>query len=386
MSNSFVPSPEGRDYWLEHPESQPKRAHGEYFRANGIDTPEFTDDPAVAAQYSDGVVIRSEHQLEYAGPSDLLASDVLEPGTYTAESLALTQADWLIYNQARGQLTPERLALLSRAYGWSEDDICNSVSFSFWEVKVGMNRFIFADPASPERYIVGGMARVAETSYQRYFHAITSSGQTEALYQPFDDNSAWPEVYGQPEDLISLYERIRNLPRFDASHCPIIELQSTPDDGLQWALQNHRGRSAQLNEFNDEDLPPTPLAADYVFGCTPPEGLSSEYIIIESEAPEHNPPLRALELEILARSGLPIIIFTENMNAHFAAGVSAHSPRSLWTKPPLCLVLQTDRSGIPEMVASNLKTKLVVAGIEAPVVELHVISDGRTAYIDLPRN
>lgn len=373
-----------RDYWLQNPPLQPKRAIGDYFEAEGVDAAPRFDNPEDAAAYTGGIVMRGEHPLEYAGPSDLLGSTRFQPGDYSAESLDFSPEDWLNFNAPH--LTAEKLTLLSAAYGYSKDEVIRDVSFSLWGLVDGMNRFMFADPANAGRYFVGGIACEAQTlQLVRRFDAITSAGNVENFHQVAQKAEPWPTAYGTPEELIEFYERIRNLDRFDSLHSPIIEVQSDPKEHRQQGLQYHRGRDANMSNFNGEKVPKLALSADHVFGGTVPEGQDSECLVIyEDGAIDQDRDL--LELEILARSGMPVVLLVENVDDHFKRGVENHAPRSLWTKPPITLILQTEARKVPEVLARSLKTRSIVAGIEAPVAELHIVSDGKEASIDLAQS
>ena len=75
------------------------------------------------------------------------------------------------------------------------------------------------------------------------------------------------------DDVIELYETIRNIQKFDPNHCPIVEFQ-TDKYKNNYFLQYHRTRQMEHTTFIlDRDLQEDEFEAVYVRGATPPEWL-----------------------------------------------------------------------------------------------------------------
>jgi len=236
---------------------QPKQEIGDYVEACGFKVPRRYGSFDGAMQAVNGgatVLMRSEHPQEYAGFSGLLrtyrlnteeieqqkiAKYYLQPGDrsmaarYIASGLPLEDVEFKVQEDSFESLPLTRYLSLS---GQSENDFVRDLSYSFWEYIPGKNVAVVADDAIPDRY------------------HITTMGKKEfggGIYLPDGiEEAEYPKEYPAQKDpldaatraaLIETYEAIRQLPRFAARNCPIMEMQ-LGEDGTIWFLQYHKAR------------------------------------------------------------------------------------------------------------------------------------------------
>lgn len=108
-------------------------------------------------------------------------------------------------------------------------------SYSYWEYIPGYNQTIIADNAIPNRYHI----MVQDPRHNRNAAYLLWDNETITT----STGNALPEVvYTSLQQVIETYTYIRNLPKFDAMHCPIMEFQ-TSYEGQVYFLQYHRSRS-----------------------------------------------------------------------------------------------------------------------------------------------
>lgn len=298
------------DAYVENPlllKKRPKETIGAYVARAGIPVPNrfATLDDALASGRP--FILRSEHPIEYAGPSGVFASHAITPerlkraAEWVAErglnpsSLDITASDsganpedpWYD-NAALAQIghAPEahvyRQLIHASAYGaksFSQHMIqgycrlmneplipfLEHASFSIWEL-LGFNRTIVADNAISGRYHLF----TTSTKGMDFFHnySIIDNGDIsvdEPLPLSAEQKSEIPEI-------IEFYERIRSLSQFDPFHCPLIEFQSV--GGEHYFLQYHRTRDLDLSSFALDQKPEVgDVEASFVRGSTNPCGV-----------------------------------------------------------------------------------------------------------------
>lgn len=366
------------DYFIANPSPKPKSAVAAYVESEGILAAPRFGTIKEAESWPHGFIIRSEHPLEYAGPSDMLASIKYPPTRYTRGDLAgFSREDWRSY-QLDGGVGPNgsERQLIADAYGYKLSDYEDAIDFSVWGAIRGINRTIFADPANPERYFVGSDGSLVEgEAPARAFQAIDTAGGVETIYN--EGFNGWPEEYGSVQDLIAYYKAIRGLSRFEPGHNPIIELQSDAT-GNQWFLQYHRGRKSGQSAFAfDDTLRGVPMR--YAIGATHPDGEDLEVAIAFADGLSIAHPYAGVRTELLARADIPTMIVRDNLPTHFLQGLGAHASRSIWSKTPLALFIESSDSGATELL-NNTRTREISPGVKVTTTQLHVVSNGREAF------
>ncbi|HMS25581.1 MAG TPA: hypothetical protein PKB15_07850 [Acidimicrobiia bacterium] len=383
------------DHYLRNPPQKPKLELGNYVESQGIFVPvryaSFDEANECAAN---GYFVRSEHRLEYAGPSDIFDTyQVKWSGhEFGSKGTNFNLASWQQHQRAGGYA---RNKYVPEAYGYDPRLFEMGINFSIWDAVEGLNRFMFADPAQHGRYYVGTYGELHQLhgnsiqigdSMWSGFHAITKDSPPIQLKR-LSSTTDWPLGYGTPSELIDFYEMIRYLHHFDSDHIPIIEFQSDPAEGIQWFLQYHRGRDSQRANFtlSNRDIPPHAVVFDHVIGATHPDGQDCEVAIAFADNRPLRSEKRAIEGELLARCNVPVLLTTPSLPRLFRPGVSQHGTRSLWSKPPLSLFLETDgrHKGVantPVGLGRNSVVREIAPGLHITFAPMHVVSDGKSAY------
>ncbi len=385
MSNRIeIPASES-DFYLANPPNQPKRVIGDYVEDEGFQVPARFDTVEAGFLAQDELVLRSEHPLEYAGPSAMLSSleirKSIDGGTNHDH---ITPIGWFNYSLGSGMTGTENHRRIADAYGYDWDEYVNSVGFSTWSVVRGLNRAMFADPANEDRYFVGSVGvRRDQGGKPRgiasAFHVISENGETEAYQSDgFDDNL--PAAYGTAEELARFYEGIKRLGHFDPEHCPIIEFQSDIETGSQWFLQYHRGRDTRISGFEiDEDLEGTEMK--HIIGATAQDGEDMEVAIGFADGRPIDFYQHAAKTELVARLDIPTMTIDEDITDTFFVGTHQHGLRSLWAKSPIALFHETGDKDLAGIFDGKVRTREVLPGVDLMFADLNVISDGKRAFV-----
>ncbi len=290
--------------FADHPPRQPKITIGRYGGRNGVQTPHFFTLAEALRRLGTGVpiIFRSEHPAELLGHAGVFKSFVFTESK-VRRALERIDTDNLTLMGASGARAFEGYldvyAALARliagrdneaqffenlrqaAFGQSARryveymgldarEFLSSLTFSIWEYIPGVNHTIVADSAVTGRYHV--FSNYTDNQSPRTNYALIENGRvtesTPAKNPPFKIDAV---------QMVRLYERIRNLPRFDPSNCPAVEIQQGLNDEL-WFLQYHVGRQQELATFErTRKLEAGEVEADFVRGATTPTG--SDYTV-----------------------------------------------------------------------------------------------------------
>lgn len=377
------------DFYIEHPEElkgQPKRTIGDYVERNGILVPQRFDSLADAFASGKEFIARSEHPQEYDGMSGMLMSHKsswLEEGIKTEEEL-----------KAKGLGLPDiqRTGIWMQyiALGVSEEQFKQQVSYSCWEFHEGVNCSVVADSAIPKRYHI--MSNGFQLPVGLWYNYTCVDGNTVVL----EGGSKQPEdIRNELPKLLKLYESVRQLPRFDPAHCPIMEMQKV--DGKIYFLQYHRTRDFMPADFVlDRPPKPTENRALFVRGVTPPDGCTYKITAVhgwiwgvgEEETDFRIPEQEEGALwrdeegkrfpEIMARKRR-VQVINHNLKDILGSLVRNHFARSILFKPELTIV--TEGLLYTSEEYKNWVEKAIKTG-EDQHIDVHVVSDGRTAYVE----
>ncbi len=389
------------DYWLSHPEElggQPKKTIGKYVKQNGILVPTIFDTLEEARNSGVSILLRSEHPQDYDGVSGLLRSfeypDVHNQnflqGCKTIEDaikecLELSK-DYIIGVSSKLFPTDKQ-----------EAEFIGKSSYSAWE-KIsgyGYNRTIIADSCVAGRYHI-------ITSRNRkifYSYVIVDSGKiVKQFHSPLPE-----ELYEGINGLITTYETIRNLEKFNPKHCPIMEFQTY--DGSDYFLQYHRTRDFEPAKFTlERALEEGESEVVFVRGKTSPTGETfSVTIFPEREYPnEHESSFVTTDgvfesawslTRELSVFGIPKIRLERGALPNHTVISCLFKPRITVIFPIEYVLKDNEVTGEDES-RGYLPREPILRGGESivdffdedckgkhPRINIRVISDGRRAYV-----
>lgn len=353
-------------------------------------------------------VVRSEHPQDYNGASGIVDSLYIKPEEiYSFRGRYGTTVDWELLKrkgdvgtkldvimQMIGQLgaVPQdefesnvtrlsdfKIRSLSRFAGLDFDEFQGQISYSYWEGLTGVNRAVIADSAIAGKYHIyttihaprGGVMYLAADAYRIVENGATTIGGGHKV--PEEPDSTF-------QSLISFYEHVRQLERFDSNHCPIIEVQSVGDD--LYFLQYHRTVNFSGSTFVlDREPEQDEVSAVLVRGATPPEGLQvtvgvnySARTIPTVEEGGVDYPLNPAFSEAFVRRRKLQIQPIGNHPSYLFQG-NAHLPRSRLFKPSVSVVLYKNLwESITEGISYGRENP-------NPQVRIGIVSDGRKAYL-----
>ncbi len=374
------------DFYIEHPEElkgQPKRTIGDYVESNGILVPTRFDSLADALASGKPFIARSEHPQDYDGMSGMLRSprsfELIGRGIKTEEELKET-------------LFPDRIQsktwLWHKALGVSEEQFKQQVSLSYWRFHEGINCAVVTDSAIPNRYhvMVKGFQLPVGLWYS---YAMVE----EDMIGPQGGNKLPENMRSELPKLLEMYETVRQLPRFDPTHCPMMEMQIA--DGKIYFLQYHHTRDFMPADFVlDRPPKPTEHRALFVRGTTPPNGkmykittahgwIYGNHSPAEVRIPEQeegafwDPNEGGKFPEIMAKRRFLQVIENDPKEI-FVLAASKHFARSILFKPKATMIIRGLHT-VEEYdgwVYKAMETK------EDQHIDVHVISDGKTAYVE----
>ena len=262
------------DYYLEDKgrlKGQPKRTIADYVEQNGILVPKRFNSLKEAKKSGLPIICRSEHIQDYDGASGLLDSPLLE-------KFANVNNEHLLREKLLEQNKYE-IDYASTLMGINPNTFKDEISFPYWEHLAGYNRTVVADSAIKGKY------------------HITTFGEGRATYTILEENKI--KNFGNSpknsdkefEELIKLYEEIRNFNKFDSNNCPTMELQTFK--GKHYFLQYMKGRNFNPPNFELKRwMKKGERKAMFVRGATSSEGeiyniaINHPYSVYEQPMPE----------------------------------------------------------------------------------------------------
>jgi hypothetical protein len=439
-------SEQSTDWWLSNPESvtMPKLHIADYAESQGIAVPRrfATAEEAREFALSGGsVIMRSEHPEDYDGPSGLTESHILslatvraaqevdamftvsnleheisnsqdravwspasmgEPGTAQLTDLILRDAiegigETITINRLRRlerfSDKVSRYAMLTRR---RTPQYLDALNYSYWEQVPGLNLTVVADSAIDDRYHIFGHSRNEAGRIENHVWHVSNEAGESVRSEDYHQLMS-PDLL---QNVVQTYETVRNLPRFDSNHCPLMELQ-VDLSGIIWFLQYHRSRDykAADHELQDRDYPEAEgwHKADAVRGSiSSPQTLEmalwypkqygyswSEYPLPETEDASTDWHYNFGLTELLTRRRTSFIT-AYSLDDHYQALSVAHGPRSRWFKPVVAFACNDQglSSFIPEEVTKAVSDSVHRKNIMARVV-IDLATDGNIGFIRL---
>lgn len=281
------------DYYDALRPMQPKFEIGQYVADQGFRVPLITSQAEWEKSFDEGTaMLRSEMPQDYDGlsgllPSELLSRSCAQEWADSNNDLARDLGQTILRGLRSGELHPadymdvfcgkyrtwpyyekEYIATAARFGALDQLNIHNT-SVSQWRYVEGTNVSIFADPHVEGRYHFGVLP--FDPEYPDGYRSIGSYRFDAGEYdtpQQFRKHDV-PFVARQ---FVEFYEQIRNLPRFDNTQCPVLELQQDPDGNIYFLQYLKTGQKQQLTEPFDLPSSENTLRTFNVRGVTPPDG------------------------------------------------------------------------------------------------------------------
>lgn len=277
------------DYYLSNPPLQPKSAIAHYVRDNGILVPtiyESLKEAMKALRRGERFIARSEHPGDYANKSNasgLLPSENLgryESTLFEKRNTLERYLNIILKKNSRfdgadlkeliifDPKNDSSLAEMNQYCALSNRDFAefvNEITFSFWKLLDGFNWRVIADSSIKGKYhifttwgIPGG-----KSSNYTIFQDGKQTTYSDTLPQEMSNNIP---------KMISFYEMVRTLERFDPFNCPTIEGQTF--EGKNYFLQYLLGRKFNPPKFVLDRAPEKDeREALFIRGATPELGI-----------------------------------------------------------------------------------------------------------------
>ncbi len=362
------------DYYLEDKsrlKGQPKRTIADYVEQNGILVPKRFNSLKEAKESDVPIICRSEHIQDYDGASGLLNSPLLEEFANINDKHVLREK--LLEQNKYG------IDNVSTFIDINPNTFKNEISFSYWEHLAGSNRTV-----------------VADSTIKRKYH-ITTFGEGRATYTILEENKI-KNFGNSPKNsekefkgLVKLYEKIRNLDKFDSDNCPTMELQTFK--GKHYFLQYMKGRNFNPPKFELKRwMKKGERKAMFVRGTTSSEGeiyniaINHPDFVYEQPMPESEDGFYGKSEEeetypeVMAKKWKLRIIPTLYKNVEgdlWDSVFMGHVSRSQLHKPEVSLIVNPDR------FMTNSEVYNLKKGNEDKInyIKVFAISDGKNAYV-----
>lgn len=362
---------------------QPKRTIADYVEKNGILVPRRFNTLQEARQSGLQVLCRSEHVQEYDGVSGLLQSKTLDELPDTDEEGLRNE---LLKEDENKVFFPRVFCSYSRL---DLNQFLQEVSFSYWEKLGGRNRTVVADSSIKGKYHILTNGEYLEVNY-----AVLQEGRIIA--SAFMKNPA--EYLGELRELVSLYEKVRDLDNFDQNHCPVMEFQTV--DGKHYFLQYHRTRDFRERGFQLERQPEADeVKVAMVRGATPSEGIVckttmiyakwitgrdyEDWPISEHEDGSVDIHYNRILTEVMSRRRKLQVLSSSSLDWELVSLAIGHTQRSQFFKPEISVIIPR-RKELKEIIRDeewNTSFKKARETGEDQYVTLRIISDGENAYV-----
>lgn len=374
------------DFYLEHPEElkgQPKKTIGEYAKENNILVPRIFENLKDGRKSHKGIFLRSEHQQDYNGISGLFESlrpSFETPGGFCPRGLKTMEDIKREYFKFE-ESTKNNPFFKKYCYylDKDEEELKEEASFSVWENIKGANRAVIADSSIPGRY------HIISAEGLMWNYLIFENGKI--VKENLDPLPT--ELKKGLKKLIETYEAIRNLDRFDANHCPIMEFQT--HKGKDYFLQYHRTRDFTESEFTlDRNPRKGEIEVPFVRGATPKKGMVCKVTLYygnqrtgdlkpEIEDGSYDLGFNHVFSELRTRKRKIQLYSKKNMENAYNDLVEGHLGKSKIFKPQVSIIHHLNDICSNEE-GSDICRKSSLSG-KNQYIDLYVISDGKKAYI-----
>jgi len=277
------------DYYSAYRPKQPKLEIGQYVADQGFRVPFIHDQAEWEQVFDDGAaMLRSEMPQDYDGLSGLLPSERVADAALAqaTQGFGHELGSIVMRGLRNGDLDPtDYMTYLSGRYSWSfyEAEHVKSAAYygaleyldmyqqsaSRWRAIEGTNVSVFADPHVEGRYYFGVKPYI-DPSARRY--------QAIGGYQFDQGEYDTPKQFRKHDtpfvarQFVEFYEQIRQLPRFDATQCPVLELQQDLEGNIHFLQYLKTGQKQMLSEPFDLPSSEDTLRTFNTRGITPRSG------------------------------------------------------------------------------------------------------------------
>ncbi|NTW62157.1 hypothetical protein HGB25_01960 [Candidatus Saccharibacteria bacterium] len=397
------------DYFEEFKPDQPKFEVGQYVAENGFSVPLVETVADWQQAFDDGTaMLRSEMPQDYSGLSGLFSSEVLSesPLLRRTEGFRREVGNLIMRGLRDGLLDPTEYMMTLRTdlqglhYScWEREKLDNietamefgamdmleiwRLSASHWRYVEGTNVSVFADPNVEGRYHFG----VRPDNSFIVGHMVDTGEYDKP--NPHRAANQGPFFIARP--FIEYYEQIRNLPRFDKTQCPVLELkQDTKGDihFLQYLKTNQRQQFTEPFDLPDGD---DVLRLTCARGITPMSGETMRLYI----SPDYLEPgmvNQAIYSDERNGGGLKVQFSTKVARfILYDAWLSFkdnHNDASPLYRPPLAASIYSGAHNSPqlmnkvEQITGNRFSRQRNTQQGTPFVDIKVTSNGREATIE----
>ena len=288
---------ENVDFYIDNPVIQPKQEIADYVESQWFQVAKRFNSLEEAIASWKEFLIRSEHPVEYYWGSWLFESFFISDKSIQERNVHDTKENFekIIKNDINWYSERKRLekCILSKVkelpqddfekhlksllgYSWEcyteilwidDKEFNNLLTFSYREKLDWYNRSIVEDTAIEWRYhIFTSSTELDDWFYHNY---IVYDNWKILLNSP---NKLTQELTNEIEWVIDWYKSIKSLPRFNSTHCPIIEFQTVNNENH--FLQYHRTQDKSESDFAlDRGLEEWEIEVDFVRWATPKEWL-----------------------------------------------------------------------------------------------------------------
>lgn len=379
-----------KDYYTKNPErleGQPKRTIADYVESEGILVPRRFDSLEEARKSHKAILLRSEHPQEYGGVSGMLDSFPLSSSFVKVKGCKDIEEAKEIYFKGEDKHSNPVYKSYCNLLGLDSDNLKKETSFSIWEKLQGYNRTVIVDSAIKGRYHI--MTFAHEGKFLHNYCVFEHGNMKEYVSK---HNILTPQLAQGLQELVGLYEKIRNFDKFDSNHCPIIEFQTAK--GKDYFLQYHRARNFKQAEFVQDIKPKGSVEMEFVRGATSKEGIEckttlyyftgekEEWSLPNSEEGSFDLHYNSMLTELMVRKRKFQFIDTSansDLNWTLKKFVVDHNNRSKLFKPEVSVIGRLN-SVIPDRGIDEKLDRMVNEKRDC-TINLHVISDGNKAYV-----
>ena len=416
----------------------PKRTIGDYAQRAGIPVPRRFATVQEALATGRPFILRSEHPIEYDGPSGIFTSHVVTPerigestrrvrdaGLDLPDLRAMDEKRLRQLKQEHGEFSeldilyariatddPGKFQEQLRAYdrlqryvhrycrlrNLSAESVLDGLTHTAWELLPGYNGTVIEDNAVPGRHHLFFHRANFKYSFNESFYNNYIIVENDTPRPVLSPEQLAPDVAAVVPQVIRMYERVRALQMFDQRHCPIVEFQWTDD--TPYFLQYHRTRDKEPAAFRIEREPTADeTPCEFVRGATPPEGMivnvTTHYASWYQYEPKPSLDESQPQEEGVITGDPDWVLKETRVRDHrfygiygtlgtlaFKASCAYHIPKSILFKPRVSATIGNS----PLLTEEEASSRMLIAksGRDA-TIPLHVLSDGTRCYIRVVR-
>lgn len=280
------------DYFAHTGPEQPKKTIGMYVKSKGFDVPVLIEEGEIrAAIETETAFIRSELIQDYDGLGGQFSSASIDSSIFDSypEDRQQAMAKHLD-NLKSGLITPKDYMFTKQhGYSWSEE--AKELYDAYHELEILPNLNWLSPTASVWRRIDGTNVSIFRDPHVdgRYHFGVTPFNQAIGGYMVEADEHTKPQQFRkhrQPfvaEPFIDLYEQIRELPLFDTSQVPVMEMVQDDDGKIHWLQYRKVGKTLDLLDPFDVERVDGDFLTNDVRGITLPEGKEFTIVVNPTE-------------------------------------------------------------------------------------------------------